>query len=482
MAQHNTPSNRFSRTKMIATLGPGSNSYETIKELVLQGANVFRLNSSHGTHEEMQDAIDKVRAVSEELTTHIGLLQDLQGPKIRVGEIENGEVPIEEGQQLTITPVTCIGSSQKVSTTYQYLAQDVKEGDTILVDDGKLSLKVVAIKDKEVITEVVYGGMLRSKKGMNLPYTVLSTPSLTKKDREDLVIGLQNDVEWMALSFVREAKDVIELKEIIEQQGKMTKVVAKIEKPEALQNIDDIIAHADALMVARGDLGVEIPMQQVPVAQKEIVKKCNKAGKPVIIATQMMDSMVENPIPTRAEINDIANAVMDGADALMLSNETAVGKYPVETVKRLRDAVLYVEDEVDIYHRYHPLDHDSPSFHSGSLIQAACRLGEIAQAKAIVGMTWAGYAAFEISKNRPKADIFIFTDNKPILNTLTLAWGIRGYYYTKSTSTDQTFADIEKVLVRKGHLKPGDVFITTAAMPINIKQHSNTLKINVVPE
>lgn len=473
-------SNKFNKTKIIATIGPASQSPEVLTNLIKSGVSIIRLNFSHGTHEEYQKVIDTVRAINHASGTQVCLLQDLQGPKARVGVIENGSVNIVAGQTFVITQEKMVGTPTKISTTYAYLAQDVKIGDKILVDDGKIVLEVKQKAAPDVITEVIHGGSLKSKKGINLPYTKISIPSITEKDKNDLLWGLKNEVEWIALSFVRAAKDVVDLKNMIKMHGKTARVIAKIEKPEAWENIDSIIEVADALMIARGDLGVEIAMESVPMVQKSIVAKCNQAGKPVIIATQMMESMVENPNPTRAETNDIANAVIDGADALMLSGETAMGKYPVEVIKQMKKTILMVEESAVIYNKYHKAIPNSITFYNDSLVQTACRLSKEVNAKAIVGMTRSGYTAFELAKNRPKADIFIFTDNKPLLNTINLLWGIRGYHYDKMDSTDRTFVDIEKILIKKKHLKKGDIFISTASMPIKEKQKTNMLKINVV--
>ncbi len=394
--------------------------------------------------------------------------------------MKNGAINIVAGKKLVITQNAGIGNAEKIGTTYQRLSQDVQLGDEILIDDGKIALQVQSKTNTDVITQVIHGGILRSNKGINLPDTKISSLSLTEKDRADLLFGLQNNVEWVALSFVRKAQDIVDLKNIIKRQGKAAKVIAKIEKPEAIDHIDAIIAQADALMVARGDLGVEIPIENVPIIQKSIVKKCNQAGKPVIIATQMMESMIENAQPTRAETNDIANAVIDGADALMLSTETATGAYPVEVVQSMKSTIVTVEKNAPIYDKHHAVATACPTFYNDSLVETACRLSKEIKAKAIIGMTKSGYTAFSLAKNRPQADIFVFTDNKPLLNTLNLVWGVRGYYYNKMVSTDATFTDIEKMLIKHHNLKLGDTFISTASMPIQEKNRTNMLKINMV--
>ena len=472
----------FNKTKIIATVGPASNTKEKLIELYKAGADVFRLNFSHGTHEDHQKVINYVKEINKELGAHICLLQDLQGPKIRVNQIENGEVAINAGEQLVITTEEILGDSKKISTSYTYLPDDVTNGDTILVDDGKIELKVLGVNGKEVTTEVVFGGMLKSRKGINLPNSEVSAPSLTEKDEKDLIFGLENEVNWVALSFVRKAEDVRYLKQKIKASGKHTKVIAKIEKPQAIENIDEIIRETDALMVARGDLGVEVVMEEVPMLQKMMVEKCNVAGKPVIIATQMMESMIVNPRPTRAETNDIANAVMDGADTLMLSAETAAGKYPVESVKSMSKTIAIVESKAENNYFHHTgyVHDESPTFINDSLVLSAARLAKRTKAKAIVGMTASGYTAFRLATHRPKADIFIFTQNEGLLNTINLIWGIRGYYYDKMVSTDSTIEDVERILKENGHLNTGDLFITTASMPLEAKKRTNMLKINVV--
>ncbi len=472
----------FNKTKIIATVGPACNTKEKLIELVKTGADVFRLNFSHGTHEDHLKVIGYVKEINEELGSHICLLQDLQGPKIRINQIENGEVMINPGEDIIITTEELIGNNKKVSTSYEGLPEDANIGDTILIDDGKLELKVVGIDGHEVKCQVIYGGPLKSRKGINLPDSAVSAPSLTEKDEKDLEFGLQQDIDWIALSFVRKADDVKYLKDKIKAAGKKMKVIAKIEKPQAIDNIDDIIEQTDALMVARGDLGVEIVMEEVPMIQKMLVHKCNLVGKPVIIATQMMESMITNPRPTRAETNDIANAVMDGADTLMLSAETAAGKFPVESVKSMAKTISIVEKKAEniyFHHTGYVLD-ESKTLVSDSLVLSAARLAKRTEAKAIIGMTNSGYTAFRLATHRPKADIFIFTGNRPLLNTINLIWGVRGYYYDKMESTDSTIEDVGRILKEDGHLHSGELFITTGSMPIAAKKRTNMLKITQV--
>jgi pyruvate kinase len=469
----------YNKTKIVATVGPASSSKEMLRALVKEGVDVFRLNFSHGTHADHLKVIENVREINKEMDSSIALLLDLQGPKIRVNEMQPG-VEIVPGQELTITTREVLGNNELVSTSYERLPKDVKIGDMVLIDDGKIELRVKEVRDIDVICTVVYGGPLKSRKGINLPQTKVTAPSLTEKDMQDLEFGLKHNVDWIALSFVRKATDIEILKDIINRNKSTVRIVAKIEKPEALENIDAIIEATDAIMVARGDLGVEIWMEEVPMVQKMLVEKCNKAAKPVIVATQMMESMIENPRPTRAETNDVANAVMDGADAVMLSAETAAGKYPIEVVRSMVRTISSVEKNQKMYYHFRDLDPKSPIYLHDSLVQAACKLAKDVGAKAIVGMTTSGYTAFKSSSYRPNTNIFVFTSNKTLLTTMNLVWGTRAYFYDKVNSTDETIADVEDILKREGHVKTGDLFITLASMPIQERQRTNALKINVV--
>lgn len=473
--------NVFNKTKIVATVGPACNTKEKLAELIRSGVDVFRLNFSHGSHADHQKVLHFVRELNEELGSNVCLLQDLQGPKIRTREMENNGVEIKSGDELIITTERVVGNATRISTSYANMPADVKIGDTILVDDGKIELRVESTENNSILTRIIHGGVLKSRKGINLPMSNVSAPSLTDKDEEDLVFGLENDVEWIALSFVRSADDILSLKDKIRKAGKTCKVIAKIEKPEALGNIDAIIKATDGVMVARGDLGVEIVMEEVPLAQKMIVSKCNQIGKPVIIATQMMESMITNPRPTRAETNDVANAVMDGADALMLSAETAAGSFPVEVIKSMVRTIKSVEERMDgIYFKHENVSADSRTFLNDSIVLQACRLAKKVKANAIIGMTKSGYTANRISSHRPKAQVFIFTDNKPMLTTMNLLWGVRCFYYDKMVSTDQTFDDVTEFLKDKGLVHEGDLSINTASMPIHQKHRTNTIKLQIV--
>lgn len=471
----------FNKTKIVATVGPACNTKEKLTELVRAGVDVFRLNFSHGSHADHLKVVEYVREINQELGSTVCLLQDLQGPKIRTREVENNGVEIKSGEELLITTEDVIGTSQQISTTYQELPSDVNVGDMILIDDGKIELRVEGASGRTVKTRVIHGGIVKSRKGINLPMSNVSAPSLTEKDEEDLQFGLANEVEWIALSFVRTADDILSLKEKIRKACKNCRVIAKIEKPEALKNIDEIIAATDGIMVARGDLGVEIVMEEVPIAQKMMIKKCNDAGKPVIVATQMMESMITNPRPTRAETNDVANAVMDGADAVMLSAETAAGQFPIEVIKSMVRTVKAVEDSIDsIFFKHENVSTESRTFLNDSIVLQACRLAKKVKANAIIGMTKSGYTAYRISSHRPKAHVFIFTDNRAMLTTMNLLWGVRCFFYDKMESTDQTFEDITALLKDKGLLHEGDVSINTVSMPIQQKHRTNTIKLHVV--
>lgn len=470
----------FNKTKILATIGPASNNYETIKSLAAAGANVFRLNFSHGTHEIHAEVAKIIRQINADEGLNLGILQDLQGPKIRVGEVENNGVEIKSGELITITNDPVVGTSHLVSTVYQNLPNDVQTGDRILIDDGNLEVRVNDTDGKNVNCTVIHGGILKSRKGINLPNTKVSAPSLTEKDIEDLAFGLEQEVDWIALSFVRSAEDIIDLRQRIEAKGKVCKIVAKIEKPEALDNIDAIIEATDAIMVARGDLGVEVPMEIVPLWQKRIVEKCKTACKPVIIATQMMESMIVNPRPTRAETNDVANAVLDGADAVMLSAETASGKYPVNAVKAMSSIISYLEENADIYNNLYKIPEDDETFLSNNLILMASRLSRNVKAKAIVGITSSGFTGFRIASHRPSANIFVFTRNKPLITQMSLVWGVRAYFYENQVSTDATFSDIENTLKSDDHVHTGDIIVNTGSMPLKSNGKTNMLKVHIV--
>lgn len=472
---------KFNRTKIVATMGPATSSKETLRQMIVAGLDICRINFSHGSYDVVTQTLNHIRELNKELDTHVGVLADLQGPKLRIGEVENNGVQLDEGKTVIITTEKCIGTADRVYITYPQFPQDVAVGDNVLVDDGKIMLEVVETdRSKEVKAVVKFGGILSSKKGVNLPNTKISLPSLTEKDLKDLDFALENDIEWIGLSFVRSVKDIAELKEIINSRGKLSRVIAKIEKPEAVTDIDSIIDLADGMMVARGDLGVELPYEQVPVIQKMIVNRCINASKPVIIATQMMESMITNFAPTRAEVNDVANAVMDGADAVMLSGETSVGKHPVKVIETMQKIIKESEQQRSIYHKEHAPVIKTSTFISDSICYNACVLSKQAGAKAIISMTTSGYTAFKISSHRPKSWIFIFTDNRNLLTTLSLVWGVRGFYYDKYESTDQTIADVSAFLKKEGLVTTDDLVINIASIPMKERGRTNMLKLSQV--
>jgi len=468
------------RTKIVATMGPASNSQETIEEMIKKGLNVCRINFSHGAHEDHLETINNIRTVDEKLGTHTAILADLQGPKLRVGKFEGDGFHLVDGNDIIFT--TKGETKGKIYITYPDFSKDVKVGEKILLDDGKLQLEVISTNKKdEVKARVLHGGLLKDKKGVNLPNTKISLPCLTEKDLKDLEFALDNDIDWIGLSFVRSARDIIELKHIIRSREKHARVVAKIEKPEAIQEIDDIIRETDALMVARGDLGVEIPLQNVPLVQKMLVNKALKNSKPVIVATQMMESMIEDVTPTRAEVNDVANAVLDGADAVMLSAETSVGKHPARVIEVMSAIVKEIENSDQIYHHEEPpAESQEDRFVTDSICFNATRLSKRVKAGAIITMTFSGYTGFKISSQRPKADIFVFTGNKSILTQMSLVWGVKSFFYDKMVSTDHTIADIKYILKKMKLVEPGEQLIHLASMPMNEQGMTNMLKLDKV--
>ena len=469
------------RTKIVATIGPSSSSKDVLRELIEAGVNVCRLNFSHGSYEDHKDVIKCIRDLNEELVTNVAIVADLQGPKIRTGEIQEGGVELKAGNNIVISTKEQVGDQQGFSINYDQLPADVNVGELILLDDGKLILKVESTdRKKEIVCTVIQGGNLTSKKGVNFPNTKISLPSLTNKDEQDLEFAIQQDVDWIGLSFVRSARDIIDLKHKISSSGAKAKVIAKIEKPEALDCIDDIISESDALMVARGDLGVEIPFENVPLAQKMLISKGIKYAKPVIVATQMMESMITQMSPTRAEVNDVANAVLDGADAVMLSAETSVGQYPVEVIKTISRIILEMESHTGIYNKEEAPEKNQERFISDSICFNACRLAQRVGADAIITMSFSGYTAYKIASQRPNAQIFVFTSNRKILTQLNLVWGVKAFYYNKRISTDHTIADIKYVMKSEKHLKSGDLVINIASIPLEDLGSSNMLKLSYV--
>lgn len=469
------------RTKIVATLGPASSSKEVLLNMIKAGVDVCRLNFSHGSQEDHQKVIDVIREINEKYKTNVGILADLQGPKIRIGMVKEGGVNLLSGHKIEITTKELLGDEKQIYITYQSFPSDVRSGEIILLDDGKIQMRVLSTNNKDTVQcEVVYGGILTSRKGVNLPNTKVSIPSLTEDDLDNLEFALKNDVEWIGLSFVRSAEDIIELKRIIARSGNAARVIAKIEKPEAIDNIDEIIEVTDGVMVARGDLGVEMPMEQVPLLQKMIARKCRAASKPVIVATQMLESMITSPRPTRAEVNDVANSVLDGADAVMLSGETSVGEYPLIVIETMQKIVRNVEENDYPYSTAKVLNKNSPTYMGDAVCGSAVFLAESTSAVGIISMTSSGYTAFEISSYRPKAATFIFTSNIKLLNTLSLLWGVRGFYYDRFESTDKTFRDVNQILKSENLVETGNVVINTAAIPIEKKGKTNMIKVSII--
>ncbi len=469
------------KTKIVATMGPSTANREVLKEMILKGVNVCRINFSHGSHADHKKTIDLIRDINHEINTHTAILADLQGPKIRIGIVENNAVELVNGSKVTFTTKECVGTAEKLHITYHHFPLDVKVGEKVRLDDGKLNLVVEETDNEtEVVCRVEFGGTLASKKGVNLPNTQISLPSLTEKDIKDLDFLLKEDVDWVGLSFVRSARDIIELRHLIADHQSKTRICAKIEKPEAIEDIDEIIKHTDALMVARGDLGVEIPMQNVPLVQKMLVKKCLRASRPVIIATQMMESMITSVTPSRAEVNDVANAVADGADAVMLSGETSVGDHPIKVIEAMNMIVEQAETFEGIYYQETIPQYNQERFITDSICYNACRLAQRVSAKAIVTMTHSGYTAFKLSSQRPKATVYVFTSNRSVMTKLSLVWGVKCFYYNKMVSTDHTIADIKYLLRKEGELKDGDLIINIASMPISEQGMSNMLRLSYV--
>jgi len=468
------------KTKIVATLGPASSSREQLIDLVKAGVDIFRINFSHGKHEDHQTVINTIHDIIEEFDVPIGILADLQGPKIRVGEIEGGTLELIENDILTFVNKPCIGNRERIYMSYTNFANDVNVGEKVLVDDGKLVLQVIEKKAGRVKLKVLFGTNISSNKGVNLPDTEISQPSLTEKDRRDLEFILRQPVNWIALSFVRKDQDIIELKKIIEDNSHYAKVIAKIEKPEAVKNIKSIIKASDGIMVARGDLGVEVAMEKLPAIQKNIIKRCLQRAKPVIVATQMMESMITNPSPSRAEITDVANAVLDGADAVMLSGDTSVGKHPTLVVKAMNKIISEAEIHYELLEKRPKPNKASSTYYSDTICIHAAKIAEDVKAKAILGITISGYTAFRVSSYRPKTNIYIFTSLRPMLGTMNLVWGVKAFYYDKFSSTDETIEDLCEILKEKNLLKVGDTVINTASMPLHKRFRTNTLKITIL--
>jgi len=471
----------FSKTKIMATLGPASSTKEILSRMIDEGVDVFRINFSHSKKEDFLKLTNLIKELNIELAATVSILADLQGPKLRIGEVENNLIDLVEGELITFVSERCIGNKNRIYMSYHEFPQDVTIGEMILIDDGKIKLEVVETNKKDTVkAKVIYGGQLSSKKGVNLPNTLVSLPCLTDEDISNALYAIEQDVDWLALSFVRKASDILDLKRLIKKKRGNAGVIAKIEKPEALQEIDEIINLADGIMVARGDLGVEMPFEEVPLIQKLIIKKCLERAKPVIVATQLMESMITNFRPTRAEANDVANAVLDSADALMLSAETSIGNYPVETIINMQKIIYYTEDHGNPCNEQHvPLEGTS-TFHADSICYTAARLAQQVKAKAIITFTHTGYTAFRISSHRPAADIFAFTNNKKLLQSLSLVWGVRAFYLSAYEQLEQAIHDSIEILKKKNLLMERDCVIHVGSSPINQHGKTNILKVSWV--
>jgi len=471
------------RTKIVATVGPACSSYEKLLELVIAGVNVFRLNFSHGAYDDKLAIINHIKEINRTQPFNIAILGDLQGPKLRVGDLENGKIELKDGNTFIFTTEKIIGTSEKIYVSYPNLAQDVKVGERIFLDDGKMELKAEEIlNEKEIRVSVTLGGILTPKKGVNLPDSALTMPSLTEKDLADLDFIIANELDWVALSFVRKANDIIDLKKRIKDQNSKIKVISKIEMPEALNNIRDIIVESDGVMIARGDLGVEVPVEQVPMIQKEIIRRCMRRAKPVIVATQMMESMMERTKPNRSEVTDVANAVLEGADAVMLSGETAMGEYPRLVVEMMSKIIMEVERTAYDYDRddiLTPQAH-SPSLLSDALCYSACKLAQDVNANALIGMTQSGYTGFILSSYRPKAPLFVFSKERTLINQLSLSWGVRAFFYAEEENLDTIIFDQVNILKERGFVKAEDVVVSTGSTPTKLHLPTNTIKITIV--
>lgn len=483
LTKNNLQKQSWQNTKIVATVGPACSSYEKLLELAEVGVDVFRLNFSHGSHADHQKVIDHIVAINTTFGTHLTLLADLQGPKLRVGKIENNALPLAAGDIITLVNENVLGTREKIYMSYEQFSEDCEVGERIMMDDGKLVFEVVETNKKDTVRlKCLYGGVLSSNKGVNLPDTNIKQPALTEKDIEDLNYILTQPVNWIALSFVRTAQDVEDLRRRVEAVGHPAKIMSKIEKPEAIKNLKEIIKASNGIMVARGDLGVEMPIERLPITQKEIVHMCMQYARPVIVATQMMDSMITNPSPTRAEITDVANAVLDGADAVMLSAETSVGAHPPLVVEAMTRIIAYAEQHYwpQIHTKRPQLNERTSTFASDAICFNACRVAEELGAKGIVAVTTSGYTAFKVSSYRPNARIFIFSDRHQNLATMNLLWGVRCFPYYSFTTTDDTIQDTVDILKQNGTVAEGDYIINTGSMPLGRRKRTNMLKVTVV--
>ena len=471
----------INKTKIVATIGPSTSSKKILRKIIHRGVNVCRINFSHSSHDQAKEIIDNIKEINKELHTHTAILADLQGPKIRVGKLES---PLLLTKDSFVYFNTNKNQKEDIFISYTNFPKDVTKGDRVLLDDGKLSLEVEETNGKDrVKLKVIFGGELKSNKGVNLPNTKISLPCLTKKDIEDLSFILEEKIEWIGLSFVRSSEDVRKLKGIIKKHKKSNAlVIAKIEKPEAIKDIDNIILETDAIMVARGDLGVEVPLHKVPVYQKMIVQKSILQSKPVVIATQMLESMTDNISATRAEVNDVANSVIDGADAMMLSGETSVGKHPLRVIDTMRKVIKDVERSKHSISK-NTIERElviNERYVTNAICSNACQISDKVNAKAIITATYSGYNTIKTSSFRPDAYIYAFTNNHNILNTLSLVWGVTSFYYAGGKTTDETVLDTQNILKGFKYIKKEDMVINITSMPVKDMGMTNMMKLSIV--
>ncbi|TZE83090.1 pyruvate kinase [Calorimonas adulescens] len=469
------------KTKIVCTMGPASENPEILKEMIAAGMNVARFNFSHGDHEEHKSRMDRVKQISGELGANVALMLDTRGPEIRLGKFKDGPVELKKGQVFILTTRDIEGDSSIASINYKELLRDVKKGSKILIDDGLVALEVVRVDGEDIICNVQNSGTISDHKGVNVPGTKLNIPAITEKDIDDIIFGIQQGIDFVAASFIRKAADVLEIRRILEENdGEDIQIISKIESQEAVENIDDIIKVSDGIMVARGDLGVEIPVEEVPLVQKQIIKKCNKAGKPVITATQMLDSMMRNPRPTRAEVTDVANAILDGTDAIMLSGETAAGKYPVESVKTMARIAEKTESSIDYINILRTVDIGSTVNITNAISHATCTIAEDLNANAIITVTRSGYTARMVSRYRPSSDIVAITPDERVLKKLSILWGVNPVLAPRMESTDEMIDKSVEVAQEKGVIKSGDVVVITAGIPVGLMGTTNLIKVHIV--
>ena len=475
---------RKKKTKIVATLGPASSGEKTLKRILLAGVDVIRFNFSHGEHAVHLENLKRVRKVSKELNMYVPIVADLQGPKIRIGKIASDSVTLTPNDELIFTEdKTADGTNNRFYLSYKNFSSDVSKGEKVLVDDGKITLEVVSVeKNGDVRLKVVYGKTLLPNKGVNLPDTKISLPFLTEKDLKDLKVILEHDFEYIALSFVRNAEDITGLRKLIEKGAHRPRIIAKIEKPEAIECIEDIIKESDAVMLARGDLGVEVDFDRVPLIQKNVTQLCMDYSRPFIIATHVMETMIESISPTRAEVSDAANAVFDGADAIMLSGETSVGKYPVEVIQKLAKIITSIENSPNFRpnFRKNALDENPKRFITNAICKNASTLSQSVSAKGLVTLTNSGYTATEIASYRHSGYIFVFTDNERMLNTLNLVRGVKTFFYDRYESTDNTISDVNTIIKEEGFVEKGDLVVNLSSIPLSEKGMINMIKLSEI--